>query len=180
MPVVLQSMLGHPKSTLRCRKSRLAWPLEFLLSAWLMYTAGFALFCVASTFPTAARAASILVQVDPRSGDDSLCAATLICRTIARAVQLVGASQVNLSAGVFNESTVNVSNAVALVVSGVPSSTFSTAAAGWGKPPVQPSTSTTQPSPSRASRSSTVPTPTATVAPCPPSTAALQCRSAAS
>ena len=89
-----------------------------------MYTAGFAFFCVASTFPTAAHAASILVQVDPRSGDDSLCAATLICRTIARAVQLVGASQVNLSAGVFNESTVNVSNAVALVVSGVPSSTF--------------------------------------------------------
>ncbi len=117
-------MLGHPKSTLRFRKSRLARPLEFLLSASLMCTAGIVFFCVASAFATAADATGILVQVNPRSGDDSLCATTLICRTIAHAIQLVGASHVNLSAGVFNESTVNVSNAVALVVSGVPSSTF--------------------------------------------------------
>ena len=46
------------------------------------------------------------------------------CRTIAHAVQLVGASQVNLSAGVFNESTVSIDNVSSLVISGVPSSSF--------------------------------------------------------
>jgi hypothetical protein len=116
-------MVGHPKSTLLFRKSRLAWPLDSLLSMLLMCTAGIGFFCVESAFATAAYPTGILVQVNPQSGDDSLCATTLICRTIAHAVQLVGASHVNLSAGVFNESTVSVSNAVALVVSGVPSST---------------------------------------------------------
>ncbi len=79
---------------------------------------------VASTLSTAAAAAGVSVLVDPLTGDDSSCAATFICRTIAYAVEQVGASQVNLSAGVFNESTVNVNNAVSLFVIGVASASF--------------------------------------------------------
>ncbi len=116
-------MLRDPKSTLRCRKSRLAWSTHFPLSSLFNCTTSIAFFCAASAFSTAS-AAGISVQVDPHTGDDSHCNTTFICRTIAHAVQLVGASQVNLSAGVFNESTVNVNNFVSLVVSGVPSSTF--------------------------------------------------------
>jgi hypothetical protein len=89
-----------------------------------MRTISILFFCVLSTIATAAAAAGISVQVDPRTGDDSRCNTTFICRTIAHAVQLVGVSQVNLSAGVFNESTVSIDNVSSLVVSGVPSSTF--------------------------------------------------------
>jgi hypothetical protein len=93
-------------------------------SALFMCTASILFFCVSSAIATAAAAAGISVQVDPLTGDDSRCNTTLICRTIAHAVQLVGVSQVNLSAGVFNESTVSIDNVSSLVVSGVPSSTF--------------------------------------------------------
>jgi hypothetical protein len=79
---------------------------------------------VASTGSIAAAAADISVLVDPLTGDDSSCAATFICRTIAYAIEQVGASQVNLSAGMFNESTVNINNAASLVVSGVASATI--------------------------------------------------------
>ncbi len=79
---------------------------------------------VASARSIAAAAAGISVQVDPQFGDDSRCATTLICRTISYAVRNVGASQVHLSAGVFSESTVSISNTVSLVVSGVPSASF--------------------------------------------------------
>jgi hypothetical protein len=89
-----------------------------------MCTTGISFFCVGSTFITASEAAGISVQVDPWTGDDSRCSTTFICRTIAHAIQLVGASQVNLSAGVFNESTVSINNVSSLVVSGVPSFTF--------------------------------------------------------
>jgi hypothetical protein len=111
-------MLRHPKSTLRCHKSRLARPTHFPLSALFVCTTSIAFFCVTSA------AASISVQVDPRTGDDSRCDTTLICRTIAHAVQLVGVSQVNLSAGVFNESTVSIDNVSSLVISGVHSSSY--------------------------------------------------------
>jgi hypothetical protein len=79
---------------------------------------------VASSRSIAAATAGVSVQVDPQFGDDSRCATTLLCRTIAFAVRIVGASQVYLSAGVYSESTVNISNAVSLVVSGVPSASF--------------------------------------------------------
>ena len=117
-------MLGDAKSTLPCRKSRLAWSRHFPVSALFMCTTSIAFFCVLSAIPTAAAAAGISVHVDPLTGDDSRCNTTFICRTIAHAVQLVGASHVNLSAGVFNESTVSIDNVSSLVVSGVPSSTF--------------------------------------------------------
>jgi hypothetical protein len=89
-----------------------------------MCTTSIAFFCILSVIPTAAAAAGVSVQVDPLTGDDSQCNTTFICRTIAHAVQLVGASHVNLSAGVFNESTVSIDNVSYFVVSGVPSSTF--------------------------------------------------------
>ena len=79
-----------------------------------------ACFCVAS----AAAAAVISVQVDPIFGDDSRCSTTLICRSIAYAVQVFGASQVSLASGIFNETTVNIKNVGSLVVSGVPSHTI--------------------------------------------------------
>jgi hypothetical protein len=113
-------MFRDQMSTLRCRKSRLAWSsTHFPLSALFVCTTIIAFFCVRLT----SAAAAVSVQVDPRTGDDSLCNTTFICRTIAHAVQLVGVSQVNLSAGVFNESTVSIDNFSSLAVSGVPSST---------------------------------------------------------
>jgi hypothetical protein len=110
-------MLRDARSTLRCRKSRLVWSARFHLSALFVCTPSIACFCVTSA------AAAVSVQVDPLTGDDSLCNTTFICRTIAHAVQLVGVYQLNLSAGVFNESTVSIDNVSSLVVSGVPSST---------------------------------------------------------
>jgi hypothetical protein len=101
-------MLGDTRSKLCCRVALLMIACVF----------------VASTWSTAAAASGISVLVDPLTGDDSSCAATFICRTIAYAVEQVGASHVNLSAGVFNESTVNINNAVSLVVNGVASSSF--------------------------------------------------------
>lgn len=102
----------------RCRSAK-AW-----LPRGLPFSKLFALAFVfiALMLPSAA-AADISVQVNPLTGDDSRCAETLICRTIAHAVQHVGASQVNLSAGVFNESTVSIKNMALLVISGVPSFT---------------------------------------------------------
>ena len=79
---------------------------------------------LATALSTAAADAGVLVLVDPERGDDSRCATTLLCQTIAHAVQFVGASRVNLSASVFNESTVSISNVRSLVISGVASATF--------------------------------------------------------
>jgi hypothetical protein len=106
-------------------KSRLSWLCRFHFSSLFMRsTIIAACFCVASSVPTAAPVSSFSVQVDPWTGDDSTCNKTFICKTIAHAVQLVGVSHVNLSAGVFNESTVSINNIVSLFVTGVPSSTF--------------------------------------------------------
>ncbi len=107
-------------SAWRCSLAQLVLPRRFPLSA------RFVIECVlfASAFQIAAATGGISVQVDPGAGDDSRCATTFICRTIAYAVQRVGASHVNLSAGVFNESTVSINNVTSLVVIGVPSSTF--------------------------------------------------------
>jgi hypothetical protein len=80
--------------------------------------------CVVSASKIAADASGISVQVDPDTGDDSSCNTTLVCKSIARAVQVGGASQVSLSSGIFNESTVIINNIASLVVFGVPSSTF--------------------------------------------------------
>jgi hypothetical protein len=70
--------------------------------------------------------ASAAVTVNPSTGIDfATCGVTpaLPCKTIAHAVGNLGASFVVLSAGVFNESAVNVTSAEPLVISGVPSAT---------------------------------------------------------
>ena len=80
-----------------------------------------------SALPSAAAAAAAgpSTTVNPASGNDSpacCCDVALPCKTIAYAVQS-GASFVFLTAGAFNESTVNISNIAFLVISGVPSAT---------------------------------------------------------
>jgi hypothetical protein len=65
----------------------------------------------------------VSVQVDPVSGSDDTCSTTLICRTIAYAVQLVGVSDVLLSSGVFNETTVRIADTPSLVITGAPAAT---------------------------------------------------------
>ena len=89
-----------------------------------MYASIMACLCVAPASPAPAAADGISVLVDPVAGDDSNCTATLVCASIAYAVRVVGASRVNLSSGVFNESTVTISDVAYLVVSGVPSFTL--------------------------------------------------------
>ena len=117
-------MLGCTRSKLCCRVARLKRRLGTEGPSNSLALLMIACVFVASTWSTAAAAAGISVLVDPLTGDDSSCAAKFICRTIAYAIEQVGASQVNLSAGVFNESTVNINNAASLVVSGVASASI--------------------------------------------------------
>jgi hypothetical protein len=65
----------------------------------------------------------VSVQVDPVSGSDDTCNSTLMCRTIAYAVQLVGVSHVLLTSGVFNETTVRITDTPSLVIRGAPAAT---------------------------------------------------------
>jgi len=70
--------------------------------------------------------ASAAIAVNPSTGIDSpACGVTPVppCRTIAYAVLNLGASFVDLSAGVFNEPAVSITSALSLVISGVPSAT---------------------------------------------------------
>ena len=90
----------------------------------LMYMSIMTCLYAASASLAPAAADGISVLVDPVAGDDSNCTATLVCASIAYAVRVVGASRVNLTPGVFNESTVAISDVASLVVSGVPSSTI--------------------------------------------------------
>ena len=92
-------------------------PLPALITCTSML--GFILF-VAALLSTAH---GVSVQVDPVSGSDDICNSTLMCRTIAYAVQLVGVSHVHLSSGVFNETTVRITDTPSLVVRGAPGAT---------------------------------------------------------
>ncbi len=87
-----------------------------------MYTSALACLCAVSAlqkfFPP-----ELSVFVDPKNGDDSRCDTTMVCQSIAYAVNHIGASRVNLSAGVFNESTVSINDIVSLVIVGVSSVT---------------------------------------------------------
>ena len=59
------------------------------------------------------------VSVNPITGNDNPgCNLKSPCKSISYAVQVVGASVVSLSAGIFNESTVNISGVASLVISG--------------------------------------------------------------
>lgn len=68
---------------------------------------------------TAFAAASTSVPVNPTFGNDHpTCNVSSPCKTIAYAVQQLRASTVNLSAGVFNETTINISGMPSLVIRG--------------------------------------------------------------
>ena len=86
----------------------------------------FVLCCIASALPSAGATTITSAIVNPRSGtDSSSCGqAASPCKTIAFAVQNIGASSVSLGPGVFIESTVNINNIASLVISGVSSATF--------------------------------------------------------
>ena len=81
----------------------------------------------ASGLQSAAASSGTAINIDPMTGDDSQCglpsASAAPCKTIARAIQLNVASVLNLSAGIYNEATINISNAASLVISGVPDAT---------------------------------------------------------
>jgi hypothetical protein len=81
-------------------------------------------FWLAFWLPSAAAADRVSVRVDPVKGNNSDCHMTFTCQTIFHAVQVIGASQVELVSGIFNEVTVNIINVPSLVINGVPSATF--------------------------------------------------------
>ncbi len=116
-----RSAMFVPWSKVMCQKAQLRWPRSFPPWALLTCTSIIAYLCVASASPASSR---VDVQVDPLTGDDSRCMTTFVCASIAYAVQVLGASQVSISSGIFNESTVNINNVVSLVVSGMPSHTI--------------------------------------------------------
>jgi hypothetical protein len=67
---------------------------------------------------------SAAVSVNPSIGSDTVdCGAISPCKTISYAICSLGASYVVLSAGVFNESVVNITNVTSLVIVGVKLST---------------------------------------------------------
>jgi hypothetical protein len=81
--------------------------------------------CIAVAIPAAS--AATVVSVDPMNGSDSLgCGLAPPCKSISFALQAwnVSALRVNLTAGIFNESTVNISSFESLHINGVPSATF--------------------------------------------------------
>jgi hypothetical protein len=92
-------------------------PLQALISCTSIL--GFILFA-AALLPAAH---GVSVQVDPVNGSDDTCNSTLKCRTIAYAVQLVGVSHVLLASGVFNETTVHITDTPSLVITGAPAAT---------------------------------------------------------
>jgi hypothetical protein len=117
-------MFGGPKSEPRSCTARLGSRLHFPLEGLFACASMIGYFWLVSALPSAAGTGFAPVQVDPVNGNDAVCNVTLICQTIAYAVQSVGASQVNLSSGVFNETTVDITNVESVVISGVPSVTF--------------------------------------------------------
>ena len=110
---------SHPSKSRSCPTPR-ARLCHF--KEWLVCAAVLAFLCIAPACSTAAAGTS--VTVNPVTGTDSpACNVSAPCKTIAYAVQSIGASFVSLSSGPFNESTVNISNVASLVISGVPSAT---------------------------------------------------------
>jgi hypothetical protein len=118
-------MCGHFYSYSRCCNARpgLLFRVPLQAAALVACSSIIGFFCFLSALPSAAAAPSVSVQVDPVSGSDAICNTTLVCRTIAYAVQLVGVSHVHLSSGVFNETTVNIRDAPSLVIRGMSSNT---------------------------------------------------------
>jgi hypothetical protein len=84
----------------------------------------FILAIVFLALPTFSTSATISVNVDPQTGSDfDACGVTIPCKSIFYAVTNISASIVNLAAGIFNESTINISGQTSVVISGVESAT---------------------------------------------------------
>lgn len=81
--------------------------------------------CISFAIPSAASAATTFLSINPATGDDSQCfeSASISCKTIARAVQFHGISFLILSAGIYNEPTIGISNMVSLSITGVANAT---------------------------------------------------------
>jgi hypothetical protein len=80
---------------------------------------------IVSGLAPAATAAVISATVDPYNGADTpACGADPPCKTIAYALHVANASNISLAAGIFNESTVSISNMAWLFISGTASSTI--------------------------------------------------------
>ena len=120
MPTTLdnkQPRNGHGRKTPR--------KLSSVSQTLLLFAPILACTFIACGLPFVAAAAGTSINVNPVTGDDSQCGAAsgTSCKTIARAVQLNVASLLNLSAGVYSEATVSISNVGSLVISGVPNAT---------------------------------------------------------
>jgi hypothetical protein len=117
-------MVGNRPSTPMSRSCPPLCSRQWLIQAVLACASTLA--CAYITSAAAAAATGTSVTVDPSTGRDSpacCCSEAQPCKTIAYAVNNMGASFVSLSAGTFTESTVSISSISSLVISGVPSAT---------------------------------------------------------
>jgi hypothetical protein len=82
---------------------------------------------IASVLPCAAAAGGTSININPVTGDDSLCGVApdknVPCKTVARAVELNDATVFIMSAGIYNDPPIRISNTVSLVIVGVPGAT---------------------------------------------------------
>jgi hypothetical protein len=111
------------QSNSRCRNVQRVLHLRMPLPALVACSPIIGFFCFLFALPSAAAVPSVSVQVDPVSGSDAICDTTLMCRTIAYAVQLLGVLHVHLSSGIFNETTVDIRDVPLLFIRGAPAAT---------------------------------------------------------
>ena len=82
---------------------------------------------IASVLPCAAAAGGTSININPVTGDDSLCGVApdknISCKTVARAVELNVASILIMSAGTYNEPPITIRNVASLAIVGVPGAT---------------------------------------------------------
>jgi hypothetical protein len=114
---------GHMQSNSRQCIAPPGAPFRVPLPVLVAFSSMIGFFLLLCALPSAAAAPIVSVQVDPVSGSDDICNSTLVCRTIAHAVQLVGVTHVLLSPGVFNETTVRITDTPSLVIKGAPAAT---------------------------------------------------------
>jgi hypothetical protein len=82
---------------------------------------------IACVLPCAAAAGGISININPVTGDDSLCGVApdknISCKTVARAVDLNVATVFIMSAGTYNEPPIRIINVASLAIVGVPGAT---------------------------------------------------------
>jgi hypothetical protein len=92
---------------------------------------------IASVLPCAAAAGGTSININPVTGDDSLCGVApdknIPCKTIARAVELNVATVFIMSAGTYNEPPIRIINVASLAIVGVPGATVFDCSSGPGE-----------------------------------------------